>query len=154
MSVLHSLLSKVLRYGLLVISLVLPIISTKSNKNKEFVSLAVGTYLLFPGVCNGYCLTLMIIPFIFLLKDWQNMSNKDKIFYFICYFLILNPVFYTYSKFITAALATFAIVVKSIVDIIKDDVKIFKENKNINNNLKQEKTENANLNENKTALNN
>lgn len=130
MDILHSILSKLLRYGLLLIALILPFMSFKSNKNKEFVALAVGTYLLFPGVCNGYCLTLMIIPFIFLLKDWNNMSSKDKIFYTVCYILIANPLFYIYNNFLISALATLTIVVKSIVDIIRDDVRIFKQSKN------------------------
>lgn len=130
MSILHTILSTLLRYGLVVLAFVLPLISFKSKKYKEFVTLAVGTYLLFPGVCNGYCLTVMIIPFIIMLLDWNNMKFWEKIFYTVCYGLIICPIFYTYGFFLTSAIAVAVIVIKSVVDIIRDDVRIFKNRKN------------------------
>ena len=130
MSIPHTILSTLLRYGLVVLAFVLPLISFKSKKYKEFVTLAVGTYLLFPGVCNGYCLTVMIIPFITMLLDWNNMKFWEKIFYTVCYGLIICPIFYTYGFFLTSAIAVAVIVIKSVVDIIRDDVRIFKDRKN------------------------
>lgn len=127
MSLIHSMLSTVLRYGLLLCAAVLPFISFKSSKNKEFVALAVGSYLLFPGVCNGYCMTLMIIPFLFMIRDWDNMKFSDKVFYSVCYFIIANPFFFSFGVFIPSSIATIVLVVKCIVDIIADDCRIFKE---------------------------
>ena len=163
MGLLHTLLSTLLRYGLVIFALVLPLISFKSKKYKEFVALAIGTYLLFPGVCNGYCLTLMIVPFITMLLDWNNMKFGEKIFYMVCYGLIICPVFYTYSFFLTSAIAVAAIVIKSIVDIIRDDVRIFKNRKNTESSetivdtqkeLNKQKTENYNsIKTKRTSLN-
>lgn len=127
MSVLHTLLSSVLRYGLLMFALVLPFLSFRSAKYKEFVALSVGAYLLFPGVSNGYCMMLMMIPFALTIMDWNNMSFKDRVFYFVCYIIIANPFFFSYSTFIPSAVATIVVVAKSIVDIVKDDCRIFKE---------------------------
>lgn len=129
LSWLQSILSKVTRFGLLLCAVILPCISAKSTKQKEFVTLAVGTYLLFPGVGNGYCLVLMLVPFFFMIRDWDNMTHKDKIFYTVCYIFVANPLFYSFGVFLFSSLATTCIVVKSIVDIIKDDIKIWKEKK-------------------------
>lgn len=127
MGVLHTLLSSVMRYGLLIFAIVLPFVSFKSNKYKEFVTLAVGSYLLFPGVCNGYCMMLMMIPFVLTVLDWNNMNFKEKVFYSVCYFIIANPFFFSFGVFIPSAVATIVVVVKCIVDIVKDDVRLFKE---------------------------
>lgn len=127
LSLLQHILSMILRYSLLIFAVVLPFISFKSKKYKEFVVLAIGTYMLFPGVCNGYCLTLMIIPFIITILEWNTLSKGDKIFYAICYGLLMFAPLYTFNVFILSAIATLAIVAKSIVDIMKDDVKTFKQ---------------------------
>lgn len=129
MSVLHTLLSSVLRYGLVLLAVALPFISFKSTKYKEFVALAVGTYLLFPGVCNGYCMMLMMIPLVLTIMDWNNMSRNDRVFYFVCYTIIANPFLFSYGVFLPSAVATIVVVAKSITDIIKEDVSIFKERK-------------------------
>lgn len=76
------------------------------------------------------------------------MKLSDKIFYFVCYTFILNPIFYCYGWFFLSSVATLAIVIKSIVDIIKDVYKTFK-NKNVKENEKSEvsnKTAKANEN--------
>lgn len=127
LSILHTLLSSVMRYGLLLLAVVLPFVSFKSTKYKEFVTLAVGSYLLFPGVCNGYCMMLMMIPFVLTVSDWSNLSFKEKIFYSVCYFIIANPFFFSFGVFVPSSVATIVIVVKSVVDIIKSDVRILKE---------------------------
>ena len=129
MSLVHSLLSTVLRYGLLLCAAVLPFLGFKSGKNKEFVTLAVGSYLLFPGVCNGYCMTLMMIPFLFMVKDWDNMKFSDKVLYTVCFAIVANPVFFSFGIFIPSSIATIVLVVKSIVDIIIDVCHTFKKKK-------------------------
>ncbi len=127
LSGMQHILSMILRFSLLICAVVLPCISFKSKKYKEFVALAVGTYMLFPGVCNGYCLTLMIIPFVITILDWNNMSKGNKIFYSIFYGLLMFAPLYTYGIYVPSAIATLVIVTKSIVDIIIDDVKTFKQ---------------------------
>lgn len=71
----------------------------------------------------------MLVPFFFMIRDWDNMTHKDKIFYTVCYIFVANPLFYSFGVFLFSSLATTCIVVKSIVDIIKDDIKIWKEKK-------------------------
>lgn len=122
----YNIIGSILRYSLVIIAVVLPFLSFKSKKQKEFVLLSVGTYLMFPGVCNGYCMTLMIIPFLYMLKEWETMSYRDKVLYTVCYAIIFNPILYTYGFFFTASVATLVLMVKGIVDIIKEDVGIFK----------------------------
>lgn len=144
MSVLHTLLSSLLRYGLLALAIILPFISFKSSKAKEFVLLAVATYLLFPGVCNGYCMTLMMIPFLFMIRDFDSMTYKDKIFHTVCYIIILNPFFYSFGVFLLSSIAVIVETVKAIVDIIAEDHKIFKEARKLKkgkNNENEEKNE-------------
>ena len=65
-----------------------------------------------------------------MLLDWNNMKFWEKIFYTVCYGLIICPIFYTYGFFLTSAIAVAVIVIKSVVDIIRDDVRIFKNRKN------------------------
>ena len=59
------------------------------------------------------------------------MKFWEKIFYTVCYGLIICPIFYTYGFFLTSAIAVAVIVIKSVVDIIRDDVRIFKNRKTI-----------------------
>ncbi len=129
LTILHSILSKVLRWGLLLICIVLPFFSFKSKKHLQFVTLAMSAYLLWPGVCNGYCMSIVIVPLVLMLINFNNFTKGEKILYSICYGLLVCPIFYIYSFFIPQAVAFFVLVIKAIVDIIKDDVRIYKENK-------------------------
>ncbi len=129
LTMLMSILTKILRCGLLITCIILPFFSFKSKKYLQFVTLAMSAYLLWPGVCNGYCMSILIVPFVIMLINFDTYSLKDKIFYVVCYGLIFCPIFYTYTFFLPQAIAFFVLVIKSIVDIIIDNIKIHKENK-------------------------
>ncbi len=127
LSILHKILSPLLRYGLLGLAIILPAISFKSKKYEQFVILAIDTYLLWPGVSNGYCMSLMVIPLVLIIMNFNSYKLWEKFYYAILFGIMLCPIFYMYSFFLPCAIANIAVVVKAIVDIIRDDCKIFKE---------------------------
>lgn len=123
---LYSLLSKVTRFGLLLIAVVLPLFSKKSNKVMQTMILTICTYQLFQGVSYGYTMDFLLVPMILFLQDFDTYSKKDKLFYGICFAIITCQTSYIGNFYFFQSITLIVLVVKAIVDLIKDDIKIAK----------------------------
>ena len=122
-------ISRILRYGLLLTAIVLPIFSKKSEKKAAAVILAIGAYELYQGVSYAYTMIYLLVPIVMTLNEWDTMERKDKWYYGICFFL-LSLSFPLFCKFaFPQSLVLMALVVKAIVDLIQDDLRLAKEGK-------------------------
>ena len=124
---LGAILSKLTRYSTLLIAIILPILSKKSNKYLESMLLAVTAYALFQGVAYGYTMNFLVFPFMYFIINYEEYNKKDKIMYYISFILIAIPLFYVFKNFIVQALVMIFLLVKAIVTIIKSDIKAKKE---------------------------
>lgn len=129
LSWLYSILSKITRFGLLLIAIVLLICSKKSKLYMQSMLLAICTYELFQGVSYGYTMLFLVAPIILYITEFEEMSIVNKWYYGICFAIIACPLLYIAKFYILQSIVLIAIVVKAIIDLIKDDVRIHKENK-------------------------
>lgn len=141
LSVLYSILSKITRYGLLLIAVILPIFAKKSKLVMQSMLLTILTYELFQGVSYGYTMDMLIAPIVLYFVNFEDLSKVNKWYYGICFALLACSPFYIAKFFLVQALVLIALVVKAIIDLIKDVIRIFKENKALKSNGNGDKKE-------------
>lgn len=117
---LYSILSKILRFGLVLSTIVTFILSKKSKLIMQTILLSLLTYELFMGVSYSYTLIFLTIPIIYFLKDFDNYSLFDKLFYGICFLFIACPIFACIKDFRLIRYVLLILAVKAIVDLIID----------------------------------
>lgn len=124
-TLLRNILSNLIRIPFLGIGVFLALSTPyKPNLRRDFVTLACCAYLLIPGVSNGYCLTIMILPFVYTLAKWQSFSSGQRKLYLICYSLILCGGLYTFGLYIGASVATMILAVDAMRQIAKSKAPI------------------------------
>ena len=126
---LYGILSKITRFGLVIAAIVILCCSKKSKKNMQAMLVAICTYELFQGVSYGYTMMFLIAPIVVYVMNFEELDKKDKWFYGICFALIACPLFYIAKNFIVQSLTLIVLVVKALVDLAKDDLRIHKETK-------------------------
>lgn len=117
---LQGILSKLGRFSLLLIAIILPLFRKNSKLTMQFMLLSICTYELFQGVAYGYTMLILIAPIVIYFKEFDNFSEKDKIFYGICFALITMQPFYAFKNYLVQAITLIVIVIKAIKDIIND----------------------------------
>jgi hypothetical protein len=125
----YSLLSKVLRFGLLIATIVVFILAKKSKQRLQCISVALLTYELFMGVSYAYTLAFLIIPLTIYFMDFDKFSKFDKIYYGVCFAFIACPATASARFFFTTTIACMCLVVKCYIDLINE----FKANRKSNN---------------------
>ncbi len=131
--VLHSLLSKFFRFGSVIVTLIALILAKNSKLKMQPILITLLTYELFQGVSYGYTLTMLIVPILIYLVDFDILSKLDKYFYGICFAIIAFPLSASVSPlFIVVQLAAVSLLVKGYIDLFKE----------FNNNSKAKKQEN------------
>lgn len=115
---LHSLLSKFFRFGSIIVTILALIFAKNSKLKMQPILITLLTYELFQGVSYAYTLTMLIIPVIIYLVEFENLSTLDKYFYGICFALIAFPLTAGIKYlFIVAQLAAVILLVKGYIDI-------------------------------------
>lgn len=150
----HSILSKIGRFGLVGFAIVLPFFSKKSELKMQVMLLPILAYILFQGVSYGYTMLFLLAPIIYFILNFDEFSNKDKIFYGTLYAIIAFQFFYFVNFFLIQAIALAVLAVKVIVDLIKDDIRINKEAKQLASANGVPVTENSNTENETLEVNN
>lgn len=120
MDLLRTILSYILRIPALAIAGILSLITPYTPKlRRDFVTLACAAYLLLPAVSNGYCLTIMLVPFAYTLLAWQTFTTRQRKLYLVCYSLILCGGLYTFGLYIGASIATMILAVDALRTIAR-----------------------------------
>ena len=123
-SAVHSILSKITRFGMLIATVVVFAICKKSKTPMQVSAVSVLTYLLFQGVSYAYTLTLFLFPMLLYIFNFDTLSKTNKWYYGICFACILVPISVNLYNFILPSIVCVCILVKSYVDIIKGNKSI------------------------------
>ena len=129
MSAFTSILTKLAKYSLIVGTIVLFACSKKSKLYMQVMMLSIFCYILFQNVSYGYTMIYLIVPILYYFMNFDSFSKFDKWFYGVCFALIAFPLFYTFLYWTLQAFVMFVLVIKCVVDLIIDDVKIHKQTK-------------------------
>ena len=117
---LQGVLSKLGRFSLLIVAIVLPLLRKNSKLVMQFMILSICTYELFQGVAYGYTMLILVAPIVIYFKNFDSFSKEDKLFYGICFAIIAMQPFYAFKNYIVQAITLIVLVVKAIKDIAKD----------------------------------
>lgn len=117
-SVVYGILSKILRFGLVISTIVTFILAKKSEQRIQAILLSLLTYELFMGVSYFYTMAFLIIPLILYFIDFDKLSKTNKIFYGVCFAVIGCPLFANVKFALLAAIAGICMVVKCEIDLI------------------------------------
>lgn len=120
--VLHSILSKLLRFGSILVTLVALCFSKNTKYKMQPILITLLTYSLFQGVSYAYTLTYLIIPITIYFVEFEKMSKLDKYYYGICYASIALPFMAGISFFFVAQLAAICLLVKGYIDLYSEFV--------------------------------
>ena len=130
---LQGILSKLGRFSLLIVAIVLPLLRKNSKLVMQFMILSICTYELFQGVAYGYTMLILVAPIVIYFKNFDSFSKEDKLFYGICLAIIAMQPFYAFKNYIVQAITLIVLVVKAIKDIVKDKNIVKEENLNLEN---------------------
>lgn len=130
---LQGVLSKLGRFSLLIVAIVLPLLRKNSKLVMQFMILSICTYELFQGVAYGYTMLILVAPIVIYFKNFDSFSKEDKLFYGICFAIIAMQPFYAFKNYIVQAITLIVLVVKAIKDIVKDKNTVKEENLNLEN---------------------
>lgn len=117
---LYSILSKILRFGLVATAIVTLSLSKQSRLKMQPFLLAVLTYELFMGVSYAYTLIFLIIPVLIFLKCFEEYSISDRIFYGVIFLIIACPIFAGIKNYTIPQLALITLAVKAVIDLLKE----------------------------------
>lgn len=118
--IVHSLLSKLLRFGSIIVTIVALCLSKDTKHKMQPVLITLLTYELFQGVSYAYTLTFLIIPITIYLVEFENLTKTNKYFYGICFGLIAFPLMAGISFFFIAQLSAVCLLVKGYIDLFSD----------------------------------
>lgn len=124
-----SILTKLVKYGMVVGTIVLFACSKKSKLYMQTILLSIFCYILFQNVSYGYTMIYLIIPILIYLMNFEIFSKFNKWFYGICFSIIAFPLFYVNLFFLPQAIVLFVLMIKCFVDLFVDDIKIHKQTK-------------------------
>lgn len=127
--IVHSILSKLLRFGSIIVTMVALILSKNTKYKMQPILIALLTYALFQGVSYAYTLTFLIIPVTLYLVEFENMSKINKYYYGICYSLIALPIMAGIGFFFIAQLSAVCLLVKGYIDLYGEFIKNAKDKK-------------------------
>ena len=119
----YPILSKVLRFGLVLTTIITFAVCGKSKLKMQVILCALLTYEMFMGVSYAYTLIFLIIPIIEYFKEYENISKINKWYYGICFLIISFPLFAGLKEFTGVRIVLIALVVKAVADIILDEIK-------------------------------
>lgn len=119
---LHSILSKLFRFGSLIMSIVTICLAKNSKKEIECILISLLTYELFMGVSYAYTLTFLIYPLILYFVNFEKLSLFDKIYDGVCFALIGFTPFAGFSYFLITSISAVCLLVKCYVSIILEFV--------------------------------
>ena len=115
-------ISRFLRYGLLLIALVLPFFLKKSKKYMHISLLVIANYELYQGVSYAYTMLFLLIPIIYFFQEYEELSVFNRYYYGIGFLLLAISFPYLYKFGFAASLILMALVVKCVIDLIKEAV--------------------------------
>lgn len=124
----YSILSPLTRHGLVVTSICVLLLNKSSNKFMQASILSICVYELWQGVSYGYTMSFIIVPLVLYIINFEELSKVDKWYYGVCFALIAAPIFYVFGAFTLQSITLVCLVVKALVDLIKDILKSKKEN--------------------------
>ena len=127
--VLHSILSKLFRFGSIIVTIVALCLSHNSKQKMQPVLITLLTYELFQGVSYAYTLVFLIIPIIIYLVNFEEYSKLNKIYYGTCFAVIALPVMAGLNFFLFAQLSAVCLLVKGYIDLFKEYSTLKKEKK-------------------------
>lgn len=127
--IVHSILSKLLRFGSIIVTMVALILSKNTKYKMQPILITLLTYALFQGVSYAYTLTFLIIPLTIYFVEFENMSKLNKYYYGICYGLIALPFMAGIGFFFIAQLSAVCLLVKGYVDLYSEFIKNAKDKK-------------------------
>ncbi len=136
----YSVLSIILRLGLIILTLVVFILAKNSRKKMQISALGLLTYELFAGVSYAYSLVFLIVPIIYYFMDFETFSKSDKVIYGLCFGVIAFPLWFAIYNFSIPQLFLIVLLIKIYVDLILE----FKNNRSKTNekSLHQEQEKN------------
>lgn len=140
--ILHSLLSKLFRFGGVIVTITALCLSKNTKYKMQPILITLLTYALFQGVSYAYTLTFLIIPITIYFVNFESLSKLDKYYYGICYALIAFPIFAGISFFFVSQLSAVCLLVKGYIDLFTE----FRNNakaKKVNNDTEKLETQNA-----------
>lgn len=130
--ILHSILSKLLRFGSIIVTLVALILSKNTKYKMQPILITLLTYALFQGVSYAYTLSFLIIPVTLYFVEFESMSKLNKYYYGICYSLVALPLLAGFSFFLVAQLSAVCLLVKGYIDLYSEFVNNSKDKKKQN----------------------
>ncbi|MBQ8451314.1 MAG: DUF2029 domain-containing protein [Clostridia bacterium] len=119
---LYSLLSKFLRYGAIIVTLVAIVLSKNTKHKFQPALMVILTYELWMGVSYYYTMCALIYPVIMYIICFNDLSKFDKWFYGICFAFIAIPVpfWFIFENFFVCQLAGIALLIKTYIDLFTD----------------------------------
>ena len=117
-NLIYSLLSKVLRFGTIVMTIIVFALSKNSKKTLQIVLIAILTYALFQGVAYAYVMVSVIVPIVIFVVNYGNLSYTDKWFYGICFLICSLQVYIVNLFYFPTQIAMICMLFKSYVDLL------------------------------------
>ena len=116
----YSILSKILRFGSIVVTIVALILSKNTKHKMQAVLITMLTYQLFQGVSYAYTLTMLIFPILMYLIEFENLSKVNRYYYGICFAIVAISLWASIGFFLIVQLALVCMLVKGYIDLFKD----------------------------------
>jgi|GEM_PF-4736138 len=123
-------LTTILKFALVIVSVVTLFVCYKSERKLEVASIAIGCYLLFQSVSYAYVFVFTFILFALFLNTMENYRKADVIMYSLLFGIIFFSVPFFFRNCTVQFFALVVLVVKAIVKLWSDFAITVKNKKN------------------------